>query len=74
MDIKVNHLKSWLCVRWLMYSRCWREENSRGCFSSREVVLGFLGGTAQQGGLRVPLLVLPPQCYKAGGHHFPLPS
>lgn len=41
-----------LCVRGLMYSRCWRGESSRGCFSSWEVVLGFWGGTAWQGGLR----------------------
>lgn len=40
-----------LCVRQLMYSRCWRGGNSRACSSSPDVVLGFLGGTAQQRGL-----------------------
>lgn len=41
-----------LCVRGLMYSKCWRGQSSRGCFSCWEVVFGFWGGTACQGGLR----------------------
>lgn len=41
-----------LCVKGLMYSKYWRGETSRGCFSCWEVVLGFWGGTAWQGGMR----------------------
>lgn len=51
MGIKVNRLKL-LCVRGLMYSKCWTGESSRGCFSCLELVLGFWGGTAWQGGVR----------------------